>query len=194
MSERCQKAIPELPITAFHRPMNMKNMLVRVTISPRNSNPGFKPCNISQCKTCPFTTVASSFRSFTNEKTFKIRHALSCHSHIIYPKCSKQIIGKTVTTLRKRFTSHRFDMFNDRGSSVDYHFNLPDHTLDKENIIAIDHLPASGNTVLHNIETHWIHTLQTTDQKASTSMKKIIVPDIFTSQGFSRFNKINVRP
>ncbi|GFR71506.1 hypothetical protein ElyMa_005680800 [Elysia marginata] len=78
---------------------------------------GFKPCSTTHCKTCPYTSCTSSFKSFTNGRVFKITLNLSCHSHnIIYlitcTKCSKQFNGEK-NSLRTRFTSHRFDINND---------------------------------------------------------------------------------
>ncbi|GFR65792.1 hypothetical protein ElyMa_001954600 [Elysia marginata] len=58
---------------------------------------------------------------------------------------------------------HRFDINNDRGTSVAKHFILDDHTSQHVNIIAIDQLPGSDNISLLNKETHWIHTLGTTE-------------------------------
>ncbi|GFS26191.1 hypothetical protein ElyMa_007046500 [Elysia marginata] len=118
---------------------------------------------------CPYTSSTSSFRSSINGRIFNITLKLSCHSHnIIYlitcTKCNKKYIGKTKKIpLRTRFTSHRFDINNDRGTSVAKHFNLDDHAHQHVNTIAIDQLPGSDNISLLNKETHWIHTLGTTE-------------------------------
>ncbi|GFS03293.1 hypothetical protein ElyMa_001146100, partial [Elysia marginata] len=72
-------------------------------------------------------------------------------------------IGKTKNSLRTRFTSHRFDINNDKGTSLAKHFNLDNHTSQHVNIIAIDQLPGSDNISLLNKETHWIHILSTTE-------------------------------
>ncbi|GFR79231.1 hypothetical protein ElyMa_002284400 [Elysia marginata] len=161
-----QKGYTELPMTAFRRPTNIRDILVRSTTPPNDSS-GFKPCNTPQCKTCPYTSSASSFRSSTNGRVFNITLNLSCHSHniinlITCTKCNKYI-GKTKKSLRTRFTSHRFEINNDRGTSVAKHFNIDDHTSQHVNIIAIDQLPGSDNISLLNKETHWFHTLGTTE-------------------------------
>ncbi|GFS19792.1 hypothetical protein ElyMa_006882700, partial [Elysia marginata] len=39
-----EKTIPELPMTAFRRPTNIRDILVRST-TPSNNSSGFKPCN-----------------------------------------------------------------------------------------------------------------------------------------------------
>ncbi|GFR70836.1 hypothetical protein ElyMa_005663100 [Elysia marginata] len=55
LSNRCKKAIPELPMTALRRRTNIRNILLKLVRSttPSNNSSGFKPCNTPQCKTCP---------------------------------------------------------------------------------------------------------------------------------------------
>ena len=68
-----------------------------------------------------------------------------------------------VTTLKQRFKNHRFDIHNDRDTPVARHFNLLQHSLNDVNIIAIDCLPTADNISILNKETHWIHTLKTSE-------------------------------
>ena len=167
-SYRCRKAIPEPPMAAFRRPTNLKDMLVHSTTTPPNINPGFSPCNSCRCKTCFNTAETVSFQSSTDGQTYRINQSLSCYSHnVIYlitcNQCNKQYVGQTSQTLRQRFTNHRFDIRNDRDTPVARHFNLPQHSLDDVNIIAINCLPTADNISILNKETHWIHTLKTSE-------------------------------
>ncbi|GFR63232.1 hypothetical protein ElyMa_001890700 [Elysia marginata] len=88
------------------------------------------------------------------------QHHLPNHMHQIQQTVHRE---NKKNSLRTRFTSHRFDINNDRGISVAKHFNLDDHTSQHVIIIAIDQLPGSDNISLLNKETHWIHTLGTTE-------------------------------
>ncbi|GFR90785.1 hypothetical protein ElyMa_006158200 [Elysia marginata] len=103
------------------------------------------------------------------------------HLLITCTKCNKQYIGKTKNSLRTRFTSHRFDINNDRGTSVANHFNLDDHTSQHVNIIAIDQLPGSDNISLLNKETYWIHYRTTWHQHQGAR----IFPHLYSLQVMS---------
>ncbi|GFO28084.1 hypothetical protein PoB_005458900 [Plakobranchus ocellatus] len=167
-SDRCQKAIPSLPVTAFRRPKNLRDVLVHSSTHHTN-NIGFSPCLSPRCKTCIHTHTTSSFKSFTDGQTYKITQVpLTCNSNniiylITYQKCFKQYVGQTCQTLRSRFNHHRFTIHNDRDTPVAKHFNLIDHNIQHLNIIAIDHFPHSNTISRLNKETFWIHTLKTTE-------------------------------
>ncbi|GFS26044.1 hypothetical protein ElyMa_001704800 [Elysia marginata] len=87
-------------MTAFRRPTNIRDILVR-SITPSNNSSEFKPCNTPQCKTCPYTSSTSPFKSSTNGRVFSLN--LSCHSYnILYlitcTKCkAKSTSGKQQT-------------------------------------------------------------------------------------------------
>ncbi|GFR70838.1 hypothetical protein ElyMa_005663200 [Elysia marginata] len=89
------------------------------------------------------------------------QHHLPDHMHQMQQTVHRENKKKP---LRTRFTTHRFDTNNDRGTSVAKNFNLDDHNHQHVNTITIDQLPRSDNISLLNKETHSIHTLGTTDQ------------------------------
>ncbi|GFO04316.1 hypothetical protein PoB_003082100 [Plakobranchus ocellatus] len=161
-SDRCKKAIPSLPVTAFRRPKNLRDLLVHSSTHHTN-NIGFSPCLSPRCKTCIYTHTTSSFKSSTDGQTYKITQGpLTCNSNnIIYlitcQKFFKQYVGQTCQTLRSRFNHHRFTIHNDRDTPVAKHFNLIDHNIQHLKIIAIDHLPHSDTISRLNKETFWIH-------------------------------------
>ncbi|GFO26689.1 hypothetical protein PoB_005319400 [Plakobranchus ocellatus] len=112
-SDRCKKSIPSLPVTAFRRPKNLRDVLVHSSTHHTN-NIGFSPCLSPRCKTCIYTHTTSSFKSSTDGQTYKITQGpRTCNSNnIIYlitcQKCLKQYVGQTCQTLRSRFNHHRF--------------------------------------------------------------------------------------
>ena len=54
-SDRLRQKFPSLPIIAFHRPRNLRDLLVRITISLKKSDPsGNFRCVARKRKTCPY--------------------------------------------------------------------------------------------------------------------------------------------
>ncbi|KAK3802332.1 hypothetical protein RRG08_050725 [Elysia crispata] len=152
-------------MAAFRRPKNLRDSLVHSSASRRDTV-GSGPCNISRCMTCTSITSSTTFTSTITRKSYNILHSLSCHSlNVIYlitcNLCSKQCVGLTSQTLRKRFNTHRFNTNNDRGDAVAKHFNLPGHTISHAKITPIDQLLTADMIGLQNKETFWIHSLQT---------------------------------
>ena len=124
------KNIPKLPLTAHRRPKNHRDTLVQASTSNTNTATGFQPCNTPRCKTCIHTTPSRTFTSLMNNKTYNIRHTLTCNSHnviylITWTKCKKQCVSKTSQQLRSRFTQHRFTINSDNGYPVARHFTSP---------------------------------------------------------------------
>ena len=151
-------------MAALHRPKNLRDSLVHSSAS-RQDTVGSKPCNISRCMTCTLITSSTTFTSIITCKSYSILHSLSCHSHnVIYlitcNLCSKQCVGLTSQTLRKRFNTHRFNINNDRDDAVAKHFNLPRYTISHAKITPIDNLPTADMIGLQNKEAFWIHILQ----------------------------------
>ena len=167
-SIRCKEAIPNLPLTAHRRPKNLRDTLVQASTNNTNTATGFQPCNTPRCKTCIHTTPSRWSTSSMNNKTYNIRHTLTCKSHnVIYlitcTKCKKQYVGQTSQQLRSRFTQHRFTINSDNGYPVARHFKFdtPGHSINNQQITAIDHIPRADSIALLNKETYWIHTLRT---------------------------------
>ena len=154
---------------AFRRPKNLRDSLVHSSASRRDTV-GSRQCNISRCMTCTSIKSSTTFTSTITRKSYNILHSLSCHSHnVIYlitcNLCSKQYVGLTSQTLRKRFNTHRFNNNNDRGDAVAKQFNLPGHTISHAKITPIDLLLTADMIGLQNKEAFWIYTLQTLESQ-----------------------------
>ena len=133
----------------------------------RRDTVGSRQCNIPRCMTCTSIISSTTFTSTFTRKSYSILHSLSYIAFyiVIYlitcNLCSKQYVGLTSQTLRKRFNTHSFNIYNDRGDAVAKHFNLPGHTISHAKITPIDRLLTADMLGLQNKETFWIHTLQT---------------------------------
>ena len=85
-SDRLRQAFPSLPIIAFRRPRNLRDLLVRAAISPNTSNPpGNFRCEARRCKTCPILVTTDTFASSVTGERFKLKLRASCKtSNVIY--------------------------------------------------------------------------------------------------------------
>lgn len=130
------------------------------------------PCGHSpQCHTCDSVRSCDSIQSSTTKQNFQITGDLNCSSsNIIYliecNFCKKQYIGETKRSLRCRFNNHRFDIQNQRPSTISSHFNQGCCDLDDCRIIPIFKCPKLATEELttkarQEIEQYFIRTLKT---------------------------------
>ena len=84
-SDPLRRAFEHPPLIAFRRPRNLRDLLVRATLSTTpHESPGNFPCGASRCKTCPVLMATDEFSSTTG-KVFKVRFRASCKSsNVIY--------------------------------------------------------------------------------------------------------------
>ena len=85
-------------------------------------------CERPFCPNCEYFEPRSEIVRTAAKQTFKMQTNISCNSNnLIYliecDNCGLQYIGQTKRSLRHRFHSHRFDILNNRKTSVANHFN-----------------------------------------------------------------------
>ena len=82
-------------------------------------------CERPFCPTCEYFEPRSEIVSMATKQTFKIQTNISCNSNnlIECDNCGLQYIGQTKRSLRHMFHNHRFDILNNRKTSVANHFN-----------------------------------------------------------------------
>ena len=139
ISNRLKEAIPEAPITAYRRPKNLGDLLVRAVLKPIEENtthPGNYPCNSRRCKTCPNINPQDTFQSTTNGRSFRVRTSATCKTkNLVYliqcKQCKKQYVGETQNPLHTRLNGHRSDINTKKvDKPVAAHFNLPGHSIE----------------------------------------------------------------
>jgi hypothetical protein len=174
-SDRCKQAIPEVPVTSFRRPRNLKDHFVHSTLRSLTICPkGFNPClDCLACRHCKVhvtpvkhTVQSQTFTSTTTKTQYPIKHSLDCSSHnVIYlitcPICHKQYVGETGRKLKTRLAEHCADTRLRRDKPVGKHFNLPGHSAENIHIMAIDRPYTCNTNIRKTLELHWVHTLQT---------------------------------
>ena len=168
-SERLRRAFEHPPLIAFRRPRNLRDLLVRATLTTTTYEPpGNYPCGVPRCKTCPILRATDEFSSHTTGKVFKVNFRASCKSsNVIYlitcRRCGLQYVGETGQPLHMRINGHRYDIAHRRTeeSPVAEHFNGGAHKELDMTVMVIE-LARSRDACLRKIrESRWIRTLGT---------------------------------
>ena len=164
-TDRCKKAIPNLPILSYRRARNLRDTLVNARVRVPKVL-GFRSCEDKKCKTCRSAFFSQIIQSTTTGKIFYIKHALNCKSfNVIYvitcQKCQKQYIGKAETGLNVRVNNYRCFINKHRNVGVAEHFFTNGHTFSDIKITAIDMVPGGDHHKLCNKETYYIKLFKT---------------------------------
>ena len=146
-SDRCKNAFLHLPVVAFRRSPNLRDLLVTAKLSPNvthyNSTlpSGSFRCG-KNCATCPYI-----FHGLTNYKfcstgeTRSINFHITCETkNLIYMiqcnRCHLQYIGETKRRLKDRFNEHRRTLDNantkSKPTTVAEHFLSSPHNISKD--------------------------------------------------------------
>ncbi|XP_066573481.1 nuclear GTPase SLIP-GC isoform X2 [Amia ocellicauda] len=127
--------------------------------------PGVYPCNAVNCNCCIYMKKGiNTFKSTTRNNDHDIKHVLTCKSStVIYviqcKKCNLQHVGKTITSLQRRFRDHKSSIKHKKNQLLAQHFNSEDHSLVDLTIFPIDKV--NDLKSLAEREAYWIHELGT---------------------------------
>ena len=110
------ETFPLPPLTAYRRPDNLRNKLIRSKIPqdqtrPRRNLPGMKNCG-KNCAICPYVSQTKSVKATSSAYVHDIENAVNCTScNIIYCitclQCKAQYIGESEKSLATRFGQHK---------------------------------------------------------------------------------------
>ena len=133
---------PNPPLVSFKRDRNLRNSLVRSSLSS-NLEPGTFNCSRKVCNTCPFIKSKTHIRGPNG--SYQVNDHFDCTTfNIIYcitcTLCNKLYIGESGRKLGDRFREHLLDVKNkgsDLSKPVARHFNLPDHSHEHMEICGI---------------------------------------------------------
>ena len=113
-----KRFFPNLPVVAFRRSPNLRDLLVSAKLSSNSTNPhpqlpsGSYRCG-KNCATCPYISDGlTNYTFFSTGETRPIKSNLTCETkNIIYMiQCNRsnlQYIGETKRRLKDRFNEHR---------------------------------------------------------------------------------------
>ena len=133
------EVFPLPPLTAYRRPENIKNKLIRSKIPKESLRekrilPGMKKCP-KNCAICPYVAQGKTVKSNATSHTHDIETAVNCQSsNIVYCisclHCNMQYIGETGNTLAKRFGQHKGYVRNRQlEQATGFHFNQRGHNM-----------------------------------------------------------------
>ena len=200
-SERCRKAIKEVPLMAFRRPKSLRDYLVHAKLGSQHTErgcSGTKKCDNRRCQVCKFLKPGDRFSSKSTGKGYSINHQLNCNStNVVYliscKVCQKQYVGSTTTKFRLRFNNHKSRLRAHSGLSIANkakddmvyrHFFSPGHHgLEDVSVQLIDRV--ADESSLLDKEGQWAYRLGTIKPQGLNES------DFFFSQ--NRGNRVNTR-
>ena len=176
-SEKCKKAIRDLPMMAFRRPKSLGDYLVHAKLKMMRTGDrpkGTVKCGNERCQVCDYLCPGDTFTSKNTGRNFSINYELNCNSNnVVYLMCCKvcgiQYVGSTSTKFRLRFNNHKSrlrahvklsDSNKERDDLIYKHFNSPGHNgLVDVSIKLIDKVVEE--TKLQDKEGQWAYRLKT---------------------------------
>ena len=114
-SDKCKKAVKEVPMVAFRRPKSLRDYLVHAKLRATNLEErpkGTVKCGDRRCQVCKHLKIGDSFTSKRTGKQYSINSDLNCNStNVVYllscKVCGVQYVGSTTTRFRLRFNNHK---------------------------------------------------------------------------------------
>ena len=163
----------------YRRPKNLKDMLVRARLPPKNPerkrNQVQKgPCGNSNCRYCPRFNKTGWIYNSTGKKKFWTFTNFDCNSNnLVYclkcKTCKAMYVGQTGNTLKERLRGHFYGITSGRETEllVPRHFNQQDHHgLDDIEIYVLGFVHLNSHTkdakrARLSLEGSWQHRLNT---------------------------------
>ena len=115
-SEKCRRAIKDVPFMAFRRPKSLGDYLVHAKLRPstrlERSSKRKVVCGNRQCQVCKYLEPGERFTSYRTGKSYTINYELDCNSsNVVYllscKVCHAQYVGSITTKFRLRFNNHK---------------------------------------------------------------------------------------
>ena len=112
-SEKCRKAIKDVPFMAFRRPKSLGDYLVhaklRLSTRLQRNSKGTVLCDNRSCQDCKYLEPGERFYSYRTGKSYTINYQLDCNnSNVVYllscKVCHVQYVGSTATKFRLSLT------------------------------------------------------------------------------------------
>ena len=170
------KCFPKPPLTAFKRPKNIKEFLIRakVPLPPEVRNKrdlkGMKKCT-KQCSACPYISEGRNIK-INKRNTWKITKRLDCNSfNVIYmiecniDKCRKRYIGETRRAIKNRLADHRGYVVNNHiDKATGAHFTLPGHSLADMRCTVLEQVKVRSDLYRKEREKYFINKFNTIEE------------------------------
>ena len=175
-SNRCKKVFQHLPVVAFRRSLNLRDLLVTAKTSSNSANPqlpsGSFRCG-KNCSTCPYISHGLTSYTFSSTgETRSIKSNLTCDTkNLIYMiqcnRCNLQYIGETKRRLKDRFNEHRRTIDNpntkSKPTTAAEHFLSSNHTANDMQLIPIEKIFPNRDSIRKAREAFLIQKGRTLD-------------------------------
>ena len=162
-SNRCKTVFQQLPVVAFRRSPNLRDLLVKAKLPSNLTNPhpqlpsGSFRCG-KNCATCPYITDGLTTYTFLSTgETRHIQSNLTCDTqNLIYMiqcnRCNLQYIGETKRRLKDRFNEHRRTIDNPNSKSkpttaAQHFISSPNHTANDIQLIPIEKVFSNRDSI-----------------------------------------------
>ena len=161
------------PVRAYRRSENLRDILVRATLKPLNTQQTKhiqQPCTRQDCQTCKLLKRRNVLP--TKDRDMKLAQNVDCNTNnVVYllecNKCKKQYVGETKRKFIVRFKEHLADIRHNRDTPVAKHYNLNSHKNNTTPVFPIPSIlsriaghPDRTTDVRKNKEKMWIYTLR----------------------------------
>ena len=164
---------PEPPLTAFKRPRNIREFLIRAKVPPPPKKredrdlKGMKDCG-KQCSACPYMKEGRNIK-INKKSQWKINKSVNCNSfNVIYmleckkDNCKKRYIGETKRAIKHRLANHRGYIVNHHiDKATGAQFNLPGHSLSDLKCTIIEQVKVNNDLYRKERETYFINKFNT---------------------------------
>ena len=160
-SNRCKKVFQHLPVVAFRRSPNLRDLLVTAKLSSNSAKPqlpsGSFRCG-RNCATCPYISHGlTTYTFFSTGETRPIKSNLTCDTkNLIYiiqcNRCNLQYIGETKRRLKDRFNEHRRTIDNPNAKSkpttaAEHFLSSTNHTANDMQLIPIEKISSNRDSI-----------------------------------------------
>ena len=160
-SNQCKNVFQHLPVVAFRRSPNLRDLLVTVKLPSNSANPqlsfGSFRCG-KNFATCPYIPHGlTSYTFFSTGETRPIKSNLTCETkNLIYMiqcnRCNLQYIGETKRRLKDRFNEHRRTIDNPNNKSkpttaAEHFLSSPNHTANDMLLIPIEKIFSNRDSI-----------------------------------------------
>ena len=156
-------AFKHLPVVAFRRCPNLRDLLVLAKLPSNSTNPNPQlPCGSfrcgKNCPTCPYISDGlTSYTFFSTGETRTIKSNLTCDTkNLIYMihcnRCNLQYIGETKRRLKDRFNEHCRTIDNPNTKSkpttaAEHFLSSPNHTANNMQLIPIEKIFSNRDSI-----------------------------------------------
>ena len=162
---------PLPPLTAYRRPANLRNKLVRSKIPQEQTRekrnlPGMKRCS-KNCAICPYVDQTRTVKATHSNYIPEIENTVNCtSSNIIYCitclHCNAQYIGESEKSLAVRFGQHKGYVRNKKlDQATGFHFNQRGHDIADMQVLIIEKIHSTDGAFRKEREKMYINLFNT---------------------------------